>query len=51
MQYIFDFDKIQDRSTYDKPDLTPDGIDYVLVNGVAVVDTGKAHRCSARQVL
>jgi N-acyl-D-amino-acid deacylase len=38
---IFDFDKIQDRSTYDKPDLTPDGIDYVLVNGVVVVDHGK----------
>jgi N-acyl-D-aspartate/D-glutamate deacylase len=38
---IFDFDKIQDRSTYDKPDRTPDGIDYVLVNGVVVVDHGK----------
>ena len=38
---IFDFDKIQDRSTYEKPDLTPDGIDYVLVNGVVVVDHGK----------
>jgi N-acyl-D-amino-acid deacylase len=38
---IFDYDKIQDRSTYEKPDLTPDGIDYVLVNGVVVIDHGK----------
>jgi N-acyl-D-amino-acid deacylase len=38
---IFDYDKIQDRSTYDKPDLPPDGIEYVLVNGVVVVDHGK----------
>jgi N-acyl-D-amino-acid deacylase len=38
---IFDFDKIQDRSTYEKPDLPPDGIDYVLVNGVVVVDHGR----------
>jgi len=38
---IFDYDKIQDRSTYEKPDLSPDGIDYVLVNGVVVIDHGK----------
>lgn len=38
---IFDYDKIQDRSTYEQPDLPPDGIDYVLVNGVVVVDHGK----------
>lgn len=38
---IFDYDKIQDRSTYEQPDLPPDGIDYVLVNGVIVVAHGK----------
>jgi len=38
---IFDYDKIQDRSTYEQPDLPPDGIDYVLVNGVVVIDHGK----------
>lgn len=38
---IFDYDKIQDRSTYEQPDLTPDGIDYVLVNGQVVVEHGK----------
>jgi N-acyl-D-amino-acid deacylase len=38
---IFDYDKIQDRSTYDHPDITPDGIDFVLVNGQIVIDHGK----------
>ena len=38
---VFDFEKIRDRSTYEQPDLTPEGIDYVLVNGQIVVDHGK----------
>jgi len=38
---VFDYDTIQDRSTYEQPDLTPAGIDYVLVNGQIVVDHGK----------
>ena len=38
---VFDYEKIQDRSTYEHPDVTPDGIDYVLVNGAVVVDHGK----------
>lgn len=38
---IFDFEKIQDRATYDHPDVPPDGIDYVLVNGQVVVDHGR----------
>jgi N-acyl-D-aspartate/D-glutamate deacylase len=38
---VFDYEKIQDRSTYEHPDVTPDGIDYVLVNGTVVVDHGK----------
>jgi N-acyl-D-amino-acid deacylase len=38
---IFDYDKIQDRSTYDHPDVPPDGIDFVIVNGQIVVDHGK----------
>jgi N-acyl-D-amino-acid deacylase len=38
---IFNYDKIQDRSTYTQPDLYPTGIDYVLVNGKVVVDQGK----------
>jgi N-acyl-D-amino-acid deacylase len=38
---IFNYEKIQDKSTYEQPDVTPDGIDYVLVNGQVVVDHGK----------
>ena len=38
---IFDYEKIQDRSTYDHPDVTPEGIDFVLVNGQVVIDHGK----------
>ncbi len=38
---IFDYDKIQDQSTYEYPYKTPTGIDYVLVNGQVVVDHGK----------
>ena len=38
---VFDYEKIQDKSTYEHPDVTPDGIDYVLVNGAVVVDHGK----------
>lgn len=38
---VFDFDKIQDRATWDHPTLYPTGIDYVLVNGQVVVDQGK----------
>ena len=38
---IFDYDKLQDRSTYEKPTLYPDGIEYVLVNGQIVIDHEK----------
>ena len=38
---IFDYDTIQDNSTYDYPYKTPTGIDYVLVNGEVVVEKGK----------
>jgi N-acyl-D-aspartate/D-glutamate deacylase len=38
---IFDYDTIQDVSTYESPVAYPQGIDYVLVNGVVVVDHGK----------
>ena len=35
---IFDFERLQDRATYDQPVLGPAGIDYVLVNGQIVID-------------
>ena len=38
---IFDYDKIQDRATYQEPLLSPVGIDHVLVNGKVVIEQGK----------
>jgi N-acyl-D-amino-acid deacylase len=38
---IFDYDKIQDRATYETPLRYPEGIEYVLVNGQVVIDQGK----------
>ena len=38
---VFDYDKIQDNATYEKPLLAPNGIDYVLINGQVVMDNGK----------
>jgi N-acyl-D-amino-acid deacylase len=38
---IFDLERIRDVATYDEPVAFPEGIDYVLVNGVVVVDQGR----------
>ena len=38
---IFDYEKVQDRASYEQPLLHPVGIDYVLVNGQVVIDHGK----------
>lgn len=38
---IFDFEKIQDLATYERPMLYPAGIDYVFVNGQIVAENGK----------
>ena len=37
---IFDYDRIDDVATYESPTSFPQGIDYVLVNGVVVVENG-----------
>jgi N-acyl-D-amino-acid deacylase len=38
---IFNYEKVQDRATYKAPQVYPDGVDYVLVNGQVVIDHGK----------
>ena len=48
---IFDYEKLQDRATYAQPLLSPEGIDYVLVNGQVVVDHGKHTGARPGQVL
>lgn len=37
---IFDAETVVDRSTYTEPILSPEGIPYVIVNGVLVVENG-----------
>ena len=38
---IFDLATLQDNATYDAPTRSPSGIDWVLVNGVVVIDHGR----------
>lgn len=38
---VFDLEALDDAATYDDPRATPRGIDYVLVNGVVVIDHGR----------
>ena len=40
---IFDLDRISDRATYEEPVLFPAGIEYVLVNGVVVIEEDGTH--------
>jgi len=37
----FDMDQLTDKSTYEHPTLAPEGMRYVLVNGISVVVDGK----------
>ena len=48
---IFDFDKLQDRATYEHPMEFPTGIEWVLVNGVVTIDHGKHTGAKAGQIL
>jgi len=48
---IFDLATIKDNSTYDEPTLSPSGIDWVLVNGVVVIDHGRHTGATPGQVL
>jgi N-acyl-D-aspartate/D-glutamate deacylase len=48
---IFDFDKIADRATYERPFARPEGIDFVLVNGEVVIEKGKHTGATPGKVL
>jgi N-acyl-D-amino-acid deacylase len=43
---VFDPDTVADTATYENPKQYPKGIDYVLVNGIVVIDNG--HHTGAR---
>ena len=38
---VFDAAAVRDRATFDKPNQLSEGMEYVLVNGVPVIDQGK----------
>lgn len=38
---IFDYETLTDAATYDQPTALPKGVEYVLVNGVLVIDAGR----------
>jgi len=40
---VFDLERMDDRATYDEPVLFPRGIEFVLVNGVVVIEDGGTH--------
>jgi N-acyl-D-aspartate/D-glutamate deacylase/amino acid transporter len=48
---IFDLATLKDNATYDQPTLSPTGIDWVLVNGVVVIDHGRHTGAMPGQVL
>src|SRR3712207_7210350 len=44
-------ERIDDRATYDEPTRNPVGIEWVLVNGVVVIDRGRHTGAKPGQVL
>jgi N-acyl-D-aspartate/D-glutamate deacylase len=48
---IFDYDKIQDNATYEFPFRPPTGIEFVLVNGQLVIESGKHTGARPGQIL
>ena len=48
---IFDPETITDRATFENPNQLSEGMQYVLVNGVPVIDDGKATNALPGKVL
>ena len=48
---IFDPDTVSDRSTFEDPSRKPEGVDYVIVNGVIAVEKGSVTGQRAGKVL
>src|SRR5260370_11828823 len=48
---VFDPDQIRDRATFENPNQLSEGMQYVLVNGVAVIDGGKKTNALPGKVL
>jgi N-acyl-D-aspartate/D-glutamate deacylase len=48
---VFDPGTVRDRATFEAPHQYPEGIDFVLVNGVPAVDGGRYMNARAGRVL
>jgi len=48
---VFDYERLDDRSTIFEPDLRPEGVEYVLVNGELAMDEGRLTGIHAGRVL
>ena len=48
---VFDYGTLQDRATYEDPRASPEGIDYVIVNGQITIDHGRHTGVKAGKVL
>jgi dihydroorotase/N-acyl-D-amino-acid deacylase len=48
---VFDPEKIRDLATFEKPNQLAEGMEYVLVNGVPVIDGGKMTKALPGKVL
>ncbi len=48
---VFDPETVQDTATFNDPHHYPEGIPYVLVNGILVIDQGRHTRAKAGQAL
>jgi N-acyl-D-amino-acid deacylase len=48
---VFNYERIEDKATYDAPTAVPVGIDYVLVNGQIVIDRGRHTGAKPGEVL
>jgi dihydroorotase/N-acyl-D-amino-acid deacylase len=48
---VFDPETVRDRATFENPNQLSEGMQYVLVNGVPVIDAGKATKALPGKVL
>jgi N-acyl-D-amino-acid deacylase len=48
---VFDLDRIRDKATFFEPHQHSEGVDFVFVNGVAVVDAGKLSNALPGKIL
>ncbi len=48
---IFDYDRLDDVATWERPTASPTGIDYVVVNGELAIDAGAYTGAKAGRVL